>query len=85
MIKNTGNPTALGTIIDGNKASESKELQVKGIANLDNLAMFNVSGPGLQGVVGMASRIFSAMLVQVILINSLLLNTVSAFVSQLKR
>ncbi|MFD0965544.1 bifunctional aspartate kinase/homoserine dehydrogenase I [Seminibacterium arietis] len=61
LIKNTGNPTALGTIIDGNKASESKELQVKGIANLDNLAMFNVSGPGLQGVVGMASRIFSAM------------------------
>lgn len=61
LIKNTGNPTALGTIIDGNKTSESKELQVKGIANLDNLAMFNVSGPGLQGVVGMASHIFSAM------------------------
>ena len=59
VIKNTGNPSAPGSIIDGNVKSES--LQVKGITNLDNLAMFNVSGPGMQGMVGMASRVFSAM------------------------
>lgn len=59
LIKNTGNPSAPGSIIDGNTTSEG--LQVKGITNLDNLAMFNISGPGMQGMVGMASRVFSAM------------------------
>ena len=59
VIKNTGNPSAPGSIIDSNVKSEG--LQVKGITNLDNLAMFNVSGPGMQGMVGMASRVFSAM------------------------
>ncbi|WP_101774628.1 bifunctional aspartate kinase/homoserine dehydrogenase I [Pasteurella oralis] len=59
LIKNTGNPTAPGSIIDGNVKSE--QLQVKGITNLDNVAMFNVSGPGMQGMVGMATRVFSAM------------------------
>ena len=59
LIKNTGNPTAPGSIIAGNIKSE--ELQVKGITNLDNVAMFNISGPGMQGMVGMAARVFSAM------------------------
>ncbi|MGC6341694.1 bifunctional aspartate kinase/homoserine dehydrogenase I [Bisgaard Taxon 45] len=59
LIKNTSNPSAPGSIIDGNVQSE--QLQVKGITNLDNVAMFNVSGPGMQGMVGMASRVFSAM------------------------
>ncbi|MGC6405009.1 bifunctional aspartate kinase/homoserine dehydrogenase I [Bisgaard Taxon 45] len=59
LIKNTANPSAPGSIIDGNVQSE--QLQVKGITNLDNVAMFNVSGPGMQGMVGMASRVFSAM------------------------
>ncbi|WP_032092230.1 bifunctional aspartate kinase/homoserine dehydrogenase I [Necropsobacter rosorum] len=59
LIKNTGNPDAPGSVIDGEVKAEG--LQVKGITNLDNLAMFNVSGPGMQGMVGMASRVFSAM------------------------
>ncbi len=59
LIKNTGNPDAPGSIIDGEVKAEG--LHVKGITNLDNLAMFNVSGPGMQGMVGMASRVFSAM------------------------
>lgn len=59
LIKNTGNPTAAGTIINDNSTSD--ELQVKGITNLDNLAMFNISGPGMQGMVGMAARVFSTM------------------------
>jgi len=60
LIKNTGNPTAPGSIIDGDE-NASEELQVKGITNLDNVAMFNVSGPGMQGMVGMAARVFSTM------------------------
>ena len=59
VIKNTGNSSAPGSIIDGHVKSEG--LQVKGITNLDNVAMFNVSGPGMQGMVGMAARVFSAM------------------------
>ncbi|WP_233119098.1 bifunctional aspartate kinase/homoserine dehydrogenase I [Aggregatibacter actinomycetemcomitans] len=59
LIKNTGNPSAPGSVIAGDIKSE--DLQVKGITNLDNVAMFNVSGPGMQGMVGMASRVFSAM------------------------
>ncbi|HBO38224.1 MAG TPA: bifunctional aspartate kinase/homoserine dehydrogenase I, partial [Pasteurellaceae bacterium] len=59
LVKNTANPAAPGSIIDSNVKSE--ELQVKGITNLDNVAMFNVSGPGMQGMVGMAARVFSTM------------------------
>ncbi|MDO4699013.1 MAG: bifunctional aspartate kinase/homoserine dehydrogenase I [Pasteurellaceae bacterium] len=59
LIKNTHNPDAKGTVIDGNVASD--KLKVKGITNLDNVAMFNVSGSGMQGMVGMAARVFSTM------------------------
>lgn len=59
LIKNTGNPNGKGTIIDGNVATDG--LKVKGITNLDNVAMFNVSGTGMQGMVGMAARVFSTM------------------------
>ncbi|MCK3658677.1 bifunctional aspartate kinase/homoserine dehydrogenase I [Pasteurellaceae bacterium Pebbles2] len=60
LIKNTANPSAPGSVIDG-KERASEGLQVKGITNLDNVAMFNVSGPGMQGMVGMAARVFSTM------------------------
>ncbi len=59
LIKNTHNPEAKGTIIDGNVVNDN--LKVKGITNLDNVAMFNVSGSGMQGMVGMAARVFSTM------------------------
>ena len=59
LIKNTGSPDGKGTIIDGNVANDG--LKVKGITNLDNVAMFNVSGSGMQGMVGMAARVFSTM------------------------
>ncbi|WP_044470559.1 bifunctional aspartate kinase/homoserine dehydrogenase I [Mannheimia massilioguelmaensis] len=60
LIKNTANPNAPGSIIDS-RQPELGELQVKGITNLDNVVMFNVSGPGMQGMVGMAARVFSTM------------------------
>ncbi|MBE2895523.1 bifunctional aspartate kinase/homoserine dehydrogenase I [Pasteurellaceae bacterium HPA106] len=59
VIKNTGNPQAPGTYINNDVKSDF--LQVKGITNLDNVSMFNISGPGMQGMVGMAARVFSTM------------------------
>lgn len=40
---------------------DEDELPVKGISNLNNMAMFSVSGPGMKGMVGMAARVFAAM------------------------
>jgi len=59
LIKNTANPQAPGTLIRGE--GEQDENPVKGITNLNNMAMFNVSGPGMKGMVGMAARVFAAM------------------------
>ncbi len=59
LIKNTGNPQAPGTLIGGH--SDTSDNPVKGITNLNNMAMFNVSGPGMKGMVGMAARVFAAM------------------------
>ncbi|MFC3396737.1 bifunctional aspartate kinase/homoserine dehydrogenase I [Brenneria rubrifaciens] len=60
LIKNTENPQAPGTLI-GMVDSSSTPFPVKGITNLNNMAMFNVSGPGMKGMVGMAARVFAAM------------------------
>lgn len=59
LIKNTNNPDAPGTLIGANIVDSSTP--VKGITNLNNMAMINVSGPGLKGMVGMSARVFSAM------------------------
>ncbi|MFS2222924.1 bifunctional aspartate kinase/homoserine dehydrogenase I [Pantoea sp. B65] len=59
LIKNTANPQAPGTLIGGDGVDD--ENPVKGITNLNNMAMFNVSGPGMKGMVGMAARVFAAM------------------------
>ena len=58
LIKNTGNPDAPGTLI-ANENDQQK--RVKAISNLDDLTMVNVSGPGMKGMVGMASRVFATM------------------------
>lgn len=59
LIKNTNNPDAPGTLIGANEVDATTP--VKGITNLNNMAMINVSGPGLKGMVGMSARVFSAM------------------------
>ena len=56
LIRNTLNPIAPGTLIS-HEASE-KWTSVKGISHLENVVMFNIAGPGMKGMVGMASRIF---------------------------
>ncbi len=58
LIKNTGNPAAPGTLIANENDQQKK---VKAISNLDDLTMVNVSGPGMKGMVGMASRVFATM------------------------
>jgi hypothetical protein len=57
LIKNTGNPQAPGTLIGASRERRS----AGGISNLNNMAMFNVSGPGMKGMVGMAARVFATM------------------------
>ncbi|ACS84383.1 bifunctional aspartate kinase/homoserine dehydrogenase I [Musicola paradisiaca] len=59
LIKNTENPQAPGTLIG--LESNDTQYPVKGITNLNNMAMINVSGPGMKGMVGMAARVFAAM------------------------
>lgn len=59
LIKNTANPQALGTLIGDQ--SRDDDMPVKGITNLNNMAMINVSGPGMKGMVGMAARVFAVM------------------------
>ncbi len=58
LIKNTSNPAAQGTLISN---ENDQQKRVKAISNLDDLTMVNVSGPGMKGMVGMASRVFATM------------------------
>jgi aspartokinase/homoserine dehydrogenase 1 len=59
LIKNSFNPQGAGTLI-GQDTGEDK-LAIKGITTLNKLIMVNVSGPGMKGMVGMASRVFGVM------------------------
>lgn len=56
LIRNTLNPEAPGTLISN--IASSMWTKVKGISLLENMTMFNLSGPGMKGMVGMASRVF---------------------------
>ena len=57
-IRNSFNPQAPGTLVS-NEADKSG-LNVKAISNLDEQTMFDISGPGMKGMVGMASRTLGA-------------------------
>lgn len=59
LIKNTNNPQAPGTLIGRENGDE--RYPVKGITNLNNMAMLNISGPGMKGMIGMAARVFAVM------------------------
>ena len=59
LIKNSFNPQAAGTLIGQDTGEDN--LAIKGITTLSDLTMVNVSGPGMKGMVGMASRVFGAM------------------------
>jgi aspartokinase/homoserine dehydrogenase 1 len=59
LIKNSFNPQGAGTLIGQDTGEDN--LPIKGITTLSDLTMVNVSGPGMKGMVGMASRVFGAM------------------------
>ncbi|MDF2153348.1 bifunctional aspartate kinase/homoserine dehydrogenase I [Vibrio sp. CAU 1672] len=59
LIKNSFNPQGAGTLIGQDTGEDN--LAIKGITTLNALTMVNVSGPGMKGMVGMASRVFGAM------------------------
>ncbi len=59
LIKNSFSPQGAGTLIGQDTGEDN--LSIKGITTLDKLTMVNVSGPGMKGMVGMASRVFGAM------------------------
>lgn len=59
LIKNTENPQAPGTLIGQSQPDGANP--VKGITHLNSMAMINVSGPGMKGMIGMAARVFAAM------------------------
>lgn len=52
LIKNTANLQAPGTLIG--EESRDENMPMKVITSLNNMAMINVSGPGMKGMVGMA-------------------------------
>ena len=58
-IKNTFNPDYVGTIIS-NDAQQSKG-SIKGLSSSDGLVLLTLSGSGMQGVPGVASRLFSSL------------------------
>lgn len=57
-VKNSFKPQLPGTLIAN--CADSSGMTVKSISRLDNMTMVNVSGPGMKGLVGMASRVFAA-------------------------
>lgn len=57
LIKNTLNPQGEGTLI---AEDTDRSIPIKGISDLKNISLVNVSGPGMKGMVGMAGRLFSA-------------------------
>ncbi|WP_035481057.1 bifunctional aspartate kinase/homoserine dehydrogenase I [Gallaecimonas xiamenensis] len=57
-IRSSLDPALPGTRIDSN--AEASDKPVKALSSLNEVVMVSVSGPGLKGMVGMASRIFAA-------------------------
>ena len=57
LIKNTLNPQGEGTLISDDT---DKSIPIKGISDLKNISLINISGPGMKGMVGMAGRLFTA-------------------------
>jgi aspartokinase/homoserine dehydrogenase 1 len=57
-IKNTFNPSAVGTLISADSVNGKL---IKGISSMNNISLLNVQGSGLLGVVGVSMRLFSTL------------------------
>lgn len=58
-VRNTFNPGAEGTVI--RQPLSERHRTVTGIASIDNTCLITVSGPSMAGIVGVDSRIFTAL------------------------
>lgn len=58
-IKNTFNPESEGTLIT--EHIDDEQNYIRGISSIDNVCLLTVSGGGLVGVTGIASRVFGAL------------------------
>ncbi len=62
LIKNSFNPAAKGTRIESaTPAGFSRTLPVTGLTSINKVVLLNVSGSGMAGVPGVASRLFSCL------------------------
>jgi aspartokinase/homoserine dehydrogenase 1 len=59
VIKNTFNPSFEGTRIT--ESDSESNFTVKGISSIDEITLLRITGSGMVGVVGIASRIFGAL------------------------
>ncbi len=59
-IKNTFNPEAAGTLIDGVK-EVPRPKQIKGISSIKNVSLLTVQGIGMVGVSGISMRLFASL------------------------
>ncbi len=62
-IKNTFNPSAPGTLIDGAKETLVPR-QIKGISSIKNVSLLTVQGIGMVGVSGISMRLFASLAAQ---------------------
>ncbi len=60
-IKNTFNPTAAGTLIDGNAAATPKNKIIKGTSSIRNVSLLTLQGAVMVGVSGISMRLFRAL------------------------
>ncbi|MDT9546474.1 MAG: bifunctional aspartate kinase/homoserine dehydrogenase I [Chlorobium sp.] len=62
VIKNAFNPEAPGTRVEGEvKGDDTRRRQVTGLTSINKVALLNLSGSGMVGVPGIASRLFSCL------------------------
>ncbi len=62
VIKNAFNPAAPGTRVEGEvKDDEARRRQVTGLTSINKVALLNLSGSGMVGVPGIASRLFTCL------------------------
>ena len=59
LIKNTFNPRGKGTLI--NKEGSQNGKAVKGLSQINNIALLTLTGGGMVGVTGIAARLFASL------------------------
>jgi aspartokinase/homoserine dehydrogenase 1 len=60
VIKNTFNPSAVGTIIN-NESVGSEQKLIKGVSSIDDISLITIQGAGMVGVTGISMRIFRSL------------------------